>query len=194
MKAQWVRLGGAALILSAVIACGGDGVTAAGSAPRLKRMKIRDVIDTVTVASRATPLAADQFASKVIGPEGGSLELPGAGLKLVVPANAVSSSVTFTVMALPGAMVAYEFGPHGTTFKVPLRVEQDLRGVVIPQGQSLLAGYFPDQSDLLVDDIVGTIDERLPAQLDATGSKVRFDVSHFSGYLVASGRTRAYAY
>jgi hypothetical protein len=192
MRAQLVRLGGAALILSAVIACGGERATGAARAATLKRMKIRDATDTVTVVSRATPLGREIYASKVIGPEGGSIELPEAGLRIDVPKNAVSSSLTFTVKALPGAMLAYEFGPHGTTFNVPLQVSQDVRGLVIPQGGGLLAGYFPDQPDLLVDDIVGVIDERLPAQLDATGSKIRFDVSHFSGYLVASGRTRTY--
>jgi hypothetical protein len=192
MRARWVQLGGAALMLSAVIACGGERATGATPAPALKRMKIRDAGDTVTVVSRATPLARQVSASAVIGPQGGSIELPDAGLKVEVPANAVSSTLTFTVTALPGAMLAYEFGPHGTKFNAPLRVSQDVRGLVIPQGEGLVAGYFPEQPDLLVDDVVGVIDERLPAQLDATGSKIRFDVSHFSGYLVASGRTRVY--
>ena len=192
MKAKWIRLGGGALILSAVLACAGDRATAPGAAPDLKRVRLRDTADTLTVLSRAVPLAQGYSASKVIGPEGGTLELPAAGLRVTVPRSAVPAAITFTVTALPGAMIAYEFGPHGTTFRYPLQVEQDIRGIVIPQGESLVAGYFPDQADLLVDDVVGTIEERLPAQLDAAAARVRFDVTHFSGYLVASGRTRVY--
>jgi hypothetical protein len=192
VNAQRVRLSGAALILSAVIACASDPATGPGSAARLKRMRMNDAPDTVTVMSRAVPLAQQYSASQVIGPEGGTLELPATGLKVIVPRDAVPAAVTFTVTAVPGAMIAYQFGPHGTTFKYPLRVEQDIRGVTIPQGESVLAGYFPDQADLLVDDVVGTIEERLPAQLDAAAAKVRFEVTHFSGYLVASGRTRVY--
>ena len=197
MNAQWVRVGGAALILSvAIAACGGDratGVSPVGTGIRpvgvaLKKMKMRTSPDTVTVATRFAPLAEDLTVTKVIGPAGGTLDLPEAGLRVTVPRNAVSSDVTFTVTALHGSLLAYEFGPHGTTFTTPLKVEQDIKNVLLPADESALAGYFPDQDDLLVDDIVGTIDERLPAQLDIVGSKVRFDVYHFSGYLIATGK------
>jgi hypothetical protein len=198
MRAQWVRVSGAALILSVTIgACGGDRATGVqpvsvtGVQPvtvALKKMKMQSLPDTVTVATRLVPLEQELSTSAVIGPAGGTLELPDAGLKLIVPKNAVASNVTFTVKALPGAMLAYEFGPHGTVFRTPLRVEQDIKQVLLPADESVVAGYFPDQDDLLADEVVGTINEKLPAQLDVTGSKVRFDVSHFSGYLIATGR------
>src|SRR3712207_4882533 len=89
VNAQWVRLGGAALILSTVLACASDPATGPGSAARLKRMRMNDAPDTVTVVSRGTPLAQQISASQVIGPEGGTLELPATGLKVTVPRNAV---------------------------------------------------------------------------------------------------------
>ena len=197
MNAQWVRVGGAALILSvAIAACGGDratGVSPVGTGIRpvgvaLKKMKLKTLPDTVTVATRLAPLAADVSVAKVIGSAGGTLELPEAGLKVTVPRNAVSSNVTFTVTALHGSLLAYEFGPHGTTFSTPLKIEQDIKNVLLPANESAMAGYFPDQDDLLVDDIVGTIEEKLPAEMDIVGSKIRFDVYHFSGYLIATGK------
>ena len=131
MRAQWVRVSGVALILSITIAgCGGDRAT--GVQPvsaAVKQMKMQALPDTVTVATRLVPLEQELSASAVIGPEGGTLQLPEAGLRVTVPKNAVGTDVTFTVKALPGAMLAYEFG-----------------------------------------------------------SKVRFDVSHFSGYLIATGK------
>lgn len=190
MRAQWVRVSGVALILSVTIAaCGGDRAT--GVQPvstALKKMKMKSLPDTVTVATRLVPLEQELSASAVIGPAGGTLQLPEAGLRVTVPRNAVATDVTFTVKALPGAMLAYEFGPHGTVFRTPLRVEQDIKEVLLPADESVVAGYFPEQDDLLVDEVVGTINEKLPAQLDVAGSKVRFDVSHFSGYLIATGK------
>ena len=197
MKAQWVRVGGAALIMSVVIAaCNGDratGVSPIGTGVRpvramLKKMKLPATADTVTVATRMAPLAAEVSVSKVIGSAGGTLDVPEAGLRVTVPRNAVSSDVTFTVTALQGSMLAYEFGPHGITFAAPLKIEQDIKGVLLPADESVVAGYFPDQDDLAVDDVVGTINEKLPAQLDVVGNKIRFDVYHFSGYLIATGR------
>jgi hypothetical protein len=198
MRVQWVRVSGAALILSVTIAaCGGDRATGVQPVPvtgvqpvsvALKKMKMQSLPDTVTVATRLVPLEQALTASAVIGPAGGTLQLPEAGLRVIVPRNAVATDVTFTVKALPGAMLAYEFGPHGTVFNTPLRVEQDIKGVLLPADENVVAGYFPEQDDLLVDEVVGTINEKLPAQLDVAGAKVRFDVSHFSGYLIATGR------
>ena len=190
MIPQWVRAGAAGVTLSILAAaCGADrptGVSAAG--PALKKMKMEQTYDTVTVVSRLVPLDGDLAASAVIGAAGGTLELPAAGLRLIVPRGAVASNVTFTVTAYPGTLLAYEFGPHGTTFATPVRVEQNLKDIVIPADVPVFAGYFPAQPDLLVDDVVGTIKEKHPATLDLTGGKVRFDVPHFSGYLVATGR------
>ncbi len=37
---------------------------------------------------------------------------------------------------------------------------------------------------------VASVLEFRPTSVDVTGSKIKFTVDHFSGYLIASGRTR----
>jgi hypothetical protein len=198
MRAQWVRLGGAALILGVVLACSSDRSTGPQQpAVSMKKMKLPKKLgqlipDTVDVAVRLSPLSRDVTVSKVIGTAGGTISIPEAGVKLVVPAGAVSSNVNFTMTALRGPLIAYEFGPHGTNFNVPVQVEQQTGGLLILGGDSLTAGYFTDRADLENDETVGDLAEENPVTQDAARAVLRFNVNHFSGYLVASGRTKTY--
>jgi hypothetical protein len=145
--------------------------------------------DTVTVAHRETPLDVDVTRSAVIGAKGGTLEIPEAGARLVVPANAVSADVTFTMTALAGVQAAYEFGPHGTTFAQPVHLEQSTRGMLIPGDAPTSAGYFTDRADLDNEETVGSLRESRPGKADRVAAKLTFDIEHFSGYVVAYGRT-----
>ena len=145
--------------------------------------------DTVVVLQRATPLPANITATKVIGSGGGTLSVPGTGLTVSVPAGAVSYPTTFTVTALAGRPVAYEFGPHGAKFAKPLTMTQDLR-VTYLNAASLSylhfhAGYFSSQTNLIDALLRAIVSELLPATASADDMVVRFNVSHFSGYLVA---------
>ncbi len=101
--------------------------------------------------TRAVPLKQNISVSAVIGQDGGTISIPDAGLTLVVPPGAVTSSTKFTATALAGRLVAYEFEPHGTKFAVPLRFTQDLKklsllGVVT--APVLDGAYFTDASRL----------------------------------------------
>jgi len=62
---------------------------------------------TVIPLQRTSPLATNEVASKRIGLLGGTLVLPNAGLTIVVPPFALTSSVTITATALAGSNVAY---------------------------------------------------------------------------------------
>ena len=198
MRAQWVRLGGAALILGVVLACSSDRSTGPQQpAVSMKKMKLPKKLgqlipDTVEVAVRLSPLANDVTVSKVIGTAGGTISIPEAGVKLIVPAGAVSSNVNFTMTALRGPLIAYEFGPHGTVFNVPVQVEQATSGLFVLGDDPLTAGYFTDRADLENEDTVGDLAEENPVTKDTGRSVLRFNVNHFSGYLVASGRTKTY--
>lgn len=145
--------------------------------------------DTVVVLQRATPLPSNITATKVIGSGGGTLSVPGAGLTVNVPAGAVSYPTTFTVTALAGRPVAYEFGPHGAKFAKPLTMTQDLRVTYLNQASlSYLhfhAGYFTSSTNLIDSLLRAVVSELLPASASADDMVVRFNVSHFSGYLVA---------
>lgn len=142
---------------------------------------------------RTTSLDAPVVATFDVGRAGGHMALPGTGLTVVVPPSALDEPTRITVTALPGDLLAYEFQPHGITFRKPLQMMQDLRGTnwqLRGPAPTLDVGYFPTPEG--VDAAAGTavVHEFLPAALDARGAVVQFDVHHFSGYIVAWGRKR----
>ena len=145
--------------------------------------------DTVIVLQRRVALASDITVTKIIGSEGGTVTVPGAGLTVNVPAGALSVPTPITVKALAGRGVAYEFGPHGTQFAKPVRMTQDLRVTAVSPWavpyMRFKAGYFSSSDNLLFRLLRAVVDELLPANADAVNMVVRFEVKHFSGYLVA---------
>ncbi len=141
----------------------------------------------VTPLLRAKPLEQSLSASATIGPLGGTLAIPGAGVLVVVPPLAVSSAQKITVTAVAGSNVAYEFAPHGLKFNLPLVVTQDLsatqarkEGLVSPL--SLFAGYYPDSTKIT------SITEILNVNVNLLNQAAVFSVWHFSGYILADGR------
>jgi hypothetical protein len=142
---------------------------------------------TVTALQRTTPLAKPITTSAYIGALGGKLAISGAGLTVVVPPLALTSTKLITVTALAGSNVAYDFGPSGTKFLVPLVVTQDLRNTQAKSGGlinplSLFVGYFPDDKNIL------SVTELLNLNVNLLNQTAVFTVTHFSGYIVASGR------
>ena len=142
-------------------------------------------VTSVKTLGRMVPLARPLSASAAIGPAGGTLSLPSAGLRLVVPAGAVSSVVTFSVTALPGNAVAYQFAPHGITFKVPLQLQQGLGQTTWLPGLTMRGGYFKDAKQVDTKLRKADVDELFPA-LRSGGSAI-LEIRHFSGYLIAMG-------
>jgi hypothetical protein len=136
-----------------------------------------------------------EVVRQTIQPQGGIIKLPQSGLTLRFPAGAVSKPLAITVTALPGELVAYDFQPHGTVFKTPVLVQQDLKGTKAEVDASLitqLRGAFlaNGQSDI---DVSGKarITEAYSVQLFSEGGpkprQARFTITHFSGYILASG-------
>jgi hypothetical protein len=148
---------------------------------------------TVNVVTRDTPLAAAQTASASVGIWGGYIALPGAGLSVYIPPFALSSTTLITVTAVAGNQVAYEFGPHGTQFRVPVLVSQQLQGTSAWNGgvlpSRLLAGYFQNVTDLDQLNATATVSELLSTSISAVTGRVTFGITHFSGYLIATGET-----
>jgi hypothetical protein len=138
---------------------------------------------------RDEPLAQDITAQQTIGPEGGVLQIPEAGMTLEVPAGAVQEPTVFTATALAGRAVAYDFGPSGT-FPVALTVRQDMSGTNWNKHavNALTAAYVRDLTT--IDRSNGTAhgDEAEPTNVDPSSSTVTFTVTHFSGYMVSTGR------
>jgi hypothetical protein len=143
---------------------------------------------------RRQALADTISASFVVTKDGGQFTVPGTGLTVWVQANTVSGDFPLTVKALPGKVVAYEFGPSGSKFPKSLIMIQDLKGTNYNarSGATFDAGYFSSLGD--VDATLGTalIKERLQNYFDAESGNFYFAVNHFSGYMVAWGFSDRY--
>jgi hypothetical protein len=148
----------------------------------------------VTTLKRRSPLAQSVTVSFTTTSAGGSYDLPGTGLRVVVPAKAVPSSpFTITVTALPGSGVAYNFEPHGTVFRTPLTLSVELGATeyAMLQSQSgVEAGYFASTAD--INDGTGTalVSELRAVTANRATNRITFLVDHFSGYMLSSGRIR----
>lgn len=145
---------------------------------------------SVEVVERNTALASPISASATLGVFGGVINLPGAGLKVIVPPFALTSPKTITVTALAGKQLAYEFQPHGTQFLIPLLVQQNLTNTSVSGGllgNPIFAGYFANSSDLNPLAGTGLVSEVLCVALNLSSKTATFPVFHFSGYLVATG-------
>lgn len=152
-------------------------------------------LDTVSVLRRIVPLRANIVNSAVIGPRGGDIRVGAAGATIHFPAGAVAVPTTITMTARAGWEVAYDFEPHGIRFAQPVTITQDLRKTVAfwtPRLLTSLEGdYFDDSSDGAFLDpwqLVATVKEHLGGSCDRKNMLLEFDIHHFSGYLVSSGR------
>ena len=144
---------------------------------------------TASVLTRLTPLSRPVQASAVIGSEGGTLSLPTTGLTLRVPAGAVNRPTTFTVSAPAGDGVWYDFGPSGAKFAQPLVITQDLRSANLSgvTRSAMEGAYFTDGTRSETSK-TAKVTEVLPVTFNGTGTALSFKVTHFSGYMVSTGR------
>ena len=187
------RLAAAALSAAALGACADQTAPVAPVArPALGTATASTSTTDVTTLLWTTPVTESSTLSKVIGPKGGDFSVK-TGLKLTVPPNAVSVPTVFTVTTLPGRIVAYDFGPHGVTFSVPLLIEQPTKGTNIfkvDDAKAVEGAYYPDPSSL--DQSAGTasVSEFRPTNVSTDKTMIRFNVSHFSGYLLSTGRAQ----
>ncbi len=201
LSTSHVLRGAAATLAAAVLAaaCADTAPTAPTAAPAPAAAPDAAITTTATTAVRTligartllrtTPLPGTITRSVLVTQAGGKLTIPEAGLTVTIPANALpQSQMVITATALPGRLAAYDFQPHGTRFRAPLRVQQSLAGSNYSStaGMRLEGGYFANIGQL---DFVGgnaSLDEVLPAT--QAGSVASFGVSHFSGYIMATGR------
>lgn len=173
-------------------ACAADTVTA----PRISNEANQNLVSGLVgglfkknALTRKTALSKDITVTAVIGKDGGRLSIPAAGFELTIPKNAVKTNTTFTVTAIKGKLVAYEFGPHGLTFQKNLEAKQDLSGteyrLVSGLLKPLVAGYFLQRSDLDQGNAVALVLEVIKGLTVPLTQTFSFDIEHFSGYVVA---------
>lgn len=152
---------------------------------------VTGTLTRVTALVRAEPIVAEETRSYTIRRStGGTIEWPDVGLTVIVPARAFSAKeMTITVTALRGDVVAYEFGPHGVQFDRPLTIVQNLNGTGfwrLGVGARLQGAYFKSADQINEANDTALVDEFQPTTVDYFRSQVRFDVSHFSGYMVST--------
>jgi hypothetical protein len=194
MRSASVRLLTTVFCGAAIWGCSDAPVATAPADPAGANTQLLGSPARVNVVTRTTPLASPVSASRTIGLFGGLISLPDAGVIVMVPAFALTTPTLITVTALAGNQVAYEFEPHGTQFRVPLLVTQNLAGTnayvngLLPS--VLYGGYFTDAS--LLDQLNGTaiVSELLGTAISQSGTAT-FAVWHFSGYLLATGESDA---
>jgi hypothetical protein len=147
------------------------------------------------------PRSSAKSVSKVIGPKGGSVDIGETGLHLTVPRGAVDVDTRFTVTALPGSVVAYDFEPHGSFFAVPLKFSQDLGPtnfghVKLPPGfnADMEGAYFSSPWSIDQSSGMAVVQELIPAESEWTwsGRSISFPIHHFSGYLISTGRSSSF--
>jgi ZU5 domain len=96
----------------------------------------------------------EQTASAVIGPDGGTLSLPGSDFSMTIPSGALAAPTTITVVAKAGSHVAYEMLPHGLRFSKPVTAVQGLQNTAIygtGSGNAIRTAYLPEGSDSIDD-------------------------------------------
>jgi hypothetical protein len=136
-----------------------------------------------------------ETVSAVIGPDGGSLSLPGSDFTMNIPSGALSAQTTITVVSKAGRHVAYEMLPHGLRFLKPVTAVQGLQNTAAygtDAGNAIRTAYLPEGNDNIdVDDVAS------PSELEAAttyyyGAEPVAEtqvwiINHFSRYILISG-------
>src|SRR2546423_3527466 len=135
----------------------------------------------------------EQSASAVIGPDGGTLSLPGSDFTMNIPSGALSASTLITVVSKSGSHVAYEMLPHGLRFLKPVTAIQGLQNTAdygTEAGNTVRTAYLPEGRDGIDVD-----DSAAPSELEAATTYFGADrvaeshvwvINHFSRYILIS--------
>jgi hypothetical protein len=131
----------------------------------------------------------------VIGPDGGTLSLPGSDFAMDVPSGALAEPTTITVIARAGQHVVYDMLPHGLRFLRPVTAVQGLQNTEAygPRaGGAVRAAYLPEGRET-----IGLDDSANPSELEAgatyyygaepVAENQVWIINHFSRYILISG-------
>jgi hypothetical protein len=193
---------GAGLISAVVaLACGDYSRSTSPPLSQAKLVAVRSSFSLMKSGAKARAVRwgrahsrIEQSASAVIGPDGGTLSLPGSDFTMNIPSGALSAPTTITVVAKSGPHVAYEMLPHGLQFLKPVTVIQGLQNTATygtDAGNAVRTAYLPEGSDAIDVD-----DSASPSELEAATtyySDVQrvaeshvWSINHFSRYILIS--------
>ena len=192
MRSAGAVLVGAVATALVISACTDSGVTAP-AAPVASAQSSSNLLGLQAIApiTRNTPLAEDVSWSFTVGSGGATSSNSAVGLTIHVPSGAVSSPTTITVTALQGSLVAYGFAPHGLQFARKVTLTQKLNGTsVANQLLPMLSGAYFASDEPILSGGLALVTEVLSGLVNPLLKQFSFPIEHFSGYLVASGRSR----
>jgi hypothetical protein len=124
-------------------------------------------------------------ASKVIGPEGGTLRL--GPHRLDVPPMAVSGNVTFTMSYASMTGIGVDCGPSPYTFNIPVQLTLSYANTQYDP-HSGNAALTPASLAIFYQSTTGAVEE-MPSTVDQNGMRVTASVGHFSRYIIAGRLT-----
>lgn len=137
----------------------------------------------------------DQRASAVIGPDGGTLSLPGADFSMMIPPGALIKPTRITVVARGGSYVVYDMFPHGLKFLQPVTAVQGLSttaGYGTPEGNAVRTAYLSGGKERIRLDGFASAAELQRATTYFYGAQPiaetqEWILAHFSRYILISG-------
>jgi len=183
-----------ALTASAIVlvGCGDYSRSTSPALSQAKLVAVRSSFSLVESGAKARAVRwgpahsrIEQSASAVIGPDGGTLSLPGSDFTMNIPSGALSAPTSITVVA--------KMLPHGLQFLRPVTAVQGLQNTATygsDDGNAVRSAYLQEGRDGIdVDDSVS------PSELEA--STTYFDaarvaqthvwvINHFSRYILIS--------
>jgi hypothetical protein len=183
------RVLGAVAVAAAVAACSMETVTSPVSDARgVRAANVLPGSERLAWGlARTTPIARPLIARARFTAKGGTLVIKELGVTLTVPANALPrDTMTITMTALPGAMVVYEFEPHGTVFRRPLTLSHTLKGTKYdPTKDGRFGGHFTDRKK--VNDLKKQVLITETASPFIANGRINFNIGHFSGWMMSTG-------
>jgi hypothetical protein len=192
MKPRTMRWAFVLSAACAISACGDRMLTepqvAESSGPVLATTSTSDV---VRMLKRTERLDDNLSASAVIGPRGGHLQIKQAGIRIDFAPGAVSKPTRISVTAIRGRNVAYRFQPHGLVFNAPVTIQQNLRHTIAWKDAEFAAQLQGSYFDRLLVDPTETYArnfERRAGRLRDAARVLEFNIEHFSGYMVSTGK------
>lgn len=190
-----------ALTASAIVllGCGDFSRSTSPALSQAKLVAVRSSFSLFASGARARAVRwgaahsrVEQSASAVIGPDGGTLSLPGSDFTMNIPSGALSAPTTITVVAKAGSYVAYEMLPHGLQFLRPVTAIQGLQNTASygsDDGNRVRSAYLPEGRDAIdVDDSASPSElESATTYFDADRAESHvWTINHFSRYILIS--------
>jgi hypothetical protein len=182
-----------------VFACGDYTRSTSPALSQAKLVAVRSSFSIVESGSKARAVRwgpahsrSEQSASAVIGPDGGTLSLPGSDFTMNIPSGALSAPTTITVVSKSGSHVAYEMLPHGLRFLRPVTAIQGLQNTATygtDGGNAVRTAYLPEGRDAIdVDDSAAPSElEAATTYFGAAGAESHvWIINHFSRYILIS--------